>query len=248
MTIRSMCLLAGAMLASFSAEAADFTLHDNGPISTGATHIGTGATAPGGGTWSEFPVASTSIFGFGAISPTTRLADDFTITQLEQINAVVVFAYDTGSASNPVFNAANLRIWDGIPGDAGASVVFGDTTTNRLASVTPQNIFRVTQTTTGTTRHVQAIRIDVNPPLQIGAGTYWVDFQYTAADGSGGFVPPVTIYGQAGKAGANALQSLDSGGTYAALVDTGPNAAQDVPFLVIGDDTVPVEVSEIEID
>ncbi len=68
------------------------------------------------------------------------------------------------------------------------------------------------------------------------AGTYWLDWQAAGSLASGPWAPPVSILGQTGKPGANALQYTSTG--WAALIDTGTsgtsNFPQDLPFLVDG--------------
>ena len=80
-------------------------------------------------------------------------------------------------------------------GVVGSSVVFGDTTTNRMTSTVFSNIYRVLDTASGNEfRPVMLNTVAVGTTL--GAGTYWLDFQ---ADGNAGFTgpwaPPITING-----------------------------------------------------
>ena len=83
-----------------------------------------------------------------------------------------------------------------------ASVVFGDTTTNRLAGSSFSNIYRVLDTgLTDTARPIMADVVTVNTTLP--AGTYWLDWQTGGTLASGPWAPPVSILGQTGKPGAN---------------------------------------------
>jgi hypothetical protein len=62
-------------------------------------------------------------------------------------------------------------------------------------------------------------------------GTYWLDWQFGGSGSfSGPWAPPVTILGQTGKPGANALQYTSTG--WAALVDG--VYPQDLPFIIDG--------------
>ena len=185
--------------------------YDNGPLSSGATSK-SGVAAPGGFTWSELSTENGSTYsnttlgaGCQVISTTTnnRCADDFVVPvgQTWTINNVIVFGYQTGSVANP-FVGANLRIWNGRPGDAGATVVFGDTTTNRMGAVVDSTYYRVGNTlggaggvaaaATGTTRKIWSITLTVSPGLALTSGNYWIDFQLDGG-ASGNFCPLVTL-------------------------------------------------------
>ncbi|MEI2690136.1 MAG: hypothetical protein V9H69_10695 [Anaerolineae bacterium] len=85
-----------------------------------------------------------STYGFGhAVSSGFRVADDFTVPAGGwNVASITFFAYQTGSTTASTINAVNVRIWDGPP-NAGGTVIWGDTTTNRLASSAWSNIYRV---------------------------------------------------------------------------------------------------------
>jgi hypothetical protein len=137
-----------------------------------------------------------------------------------------------------------LRIWDGPPG-AGGTVIWGDTTTNRLSATGWTNIYRVTETTTGvaTDRPIMYNIAAVNTFLP--AGTYWLDWQANGTLGSGPWAPPITITGQATT--GNGVQSLDSGVSYAPLIDTGSGTVQGLPFVIEGS-VGPVAIASISLD
>ena len=230
-------------------------IYDNGPLSTGAT-ARNGTAAPAGTTWSEvsfdFGVtafANTSAgSGCQVIGATTanRCADDFNVPvgQTWTVNRVVVYGYQTGSVANP-FIAANLRIWSGRPGDAGSTIVFGDTTTNRMGTVTDSLMFRIfnsgppLNTATGTTRRIWRINLEVSPALVLAAGNYWVDFQLDGG-ANGNFSPTNSITGVRGVPGMNARQFVaPTPATWADVFDDGtpataPNIPQDFPFKLEG--------------
>ena len=91
---------------------------------------------------------------------TYRVADDFIIPGGETwtINTVSFYAYQTGSTTTQL-TSVNVRIWDGPPGEVGSSVVFGDTTTNRMASTSFTNCYRYSETAVGTTRPIMKLDI-----------------------------------------------------------------------------------------
>ena len=209
-------------------------LYDNGPL---VTHPGAGA---GGADASAVQTALLlSTYGFGhAVSSGFRVADDFTVPAGGwNISTIKFFAYQTGSTTTSTINAVNLRIWDGVPGAAGSNVVFGDTTTNRLASSTWANMYRVLDTAlTGNTRPIMADTVNVN--ITLPAGTYWLDWQTGGTLASGPWAPPVSILGQTAKPGANGLQYDPTAMTWNSLTDTGAGAVQDLPFIIEGTSAV----------
>ena len=255
----------GGSEAQAQGEGVATQIYDNGPLSTGAT-ARNGTAAPAGSTWSEasydFGVTtfSNTLAGVGCqvIGTTTanRCADNFNVPVGETwtVNRVIVFGYQTNAATNP-FVAANLRIWNGRPGDAGSTIVFGDTTTNRMGTVTDSLMFRIfnsgppNNTATGTTRRIWRVPIEVSPGLVLTAGNYWVDFQLNGGAG-GNFSPTTSITGARGVPGMNARQFIGppTNTGWGDVFDDGtpvtaPNIPQDFPFklegFVAGAPTVP---------
>ncbi len=202
-------------------------LYDNGPL---VTHPGGGF---GGADASALQTAiGLNVYGFGhAVSSGFRVADDFTVPAGGwNISTITFYAYQTGSTTTSTINNVNLVIWDGQPG--ASNIVFGDTTTNRLASSTFTNIYRSIDTgLLANNRPIMANVVTVNTALP--AGTYWLDWQAGGTLSSGPWVPPVSILGQTNPPGANAQQyNLTS---WVPLIDSGTAAApQDLPFLIEG--------------
>jgi hypothetical protein len=244
---------ASAQTKSGGTDAPTAIIYDNGPITTGATSR-SGAAAPAGMQWSEASwdfgttTISNTLAGVGCqvigVATNNRCADDFNVPvgQTWTINQVVYYVYQGGAVANPVIGA-NLRIFNGIPGGGGV-VVFGDTTTNRLASSVDSGIFRIfnsgppNNTAVGTTRRLWQVTVNVSPAAVLTAGNYWVDFQ-TDAGAGGNFTPPATITGTRGVPGWNARQSINGGVAWLESFDdgtpvTGPDIVQDFPFKLDG--------------
>lgn len=202
-------------------------LYDNGPL---ITHPGGGA---GGADVSALQTAlAMSTFGFGnQLTAGNRVADDFTVTGGGWfIDTITFFGYQTGSSTASTFTAVNLRIWDGPPNLPTSSVVFGDTTTNRMISSTWSNIYRTLDTSLGATdRPIMANVTAINTFLP--AGTYWVDWQADGTLASGPWAPPISILGQTTT--GNAQQFTTAGG-WANLIDTGSGTPQGLPFIIEG--------------
>jgi|GEM_PF-752542 len=236
-------------------------LYSNGGLATGTT-TGSGVAVPTAGyQWSEVQAdagnttESNTNAGFSCSVTTTtifRCADDFTIPVGETwtIEAVAAFAYQTGYAgvASPIVSGT-LQIWDGPPNDPGSTILFGDTSTNRLLTSFEANLYRVFNTTTpppgsapGTTRRIWENVLAVSPTLSLPAGTYWVDFNTTVTANAAHFTPAVTTPGTRGVPGANALQFTGAG--WVATIDTGnpataPDVPQDFPIQIYGTSVAP---------
>lgn len=225
--LRGFAMIAMLVSMSFAQSAKADILWNNGPMIThpaGMTGASAGADrsaiSPGG-----------TLFGTGGTGA-IRLADDFTMANPFTINSLTFYGYLTGAGA-PGATALTLRIWDNTPGAVGSNIVFGDTTTNVMTSTgwadSPSGlgIFRTTNTdTAGNTRRVQQL-VAGGLNISLAAGTYWLDFNYTGVS----FTPVVSdpntqIVG-------NALQSQDSGATYAFQVLDGTVQAA-LPFIVEG--------------
>ena len=233
-------------LVSGSVVIAD-VLYSNCNISTGPMALN-GAPAPTGFVWSEVardetnPWSANTVAGFRGLAP-FRLADDFVVPVGGfHVAYVKTYAYLTG-ATTPGVTAATLRILDASPLGT-PNVVFGDQSTNRLASVGFSYIYRIFNTVVAPTcsittpismsRRLQEVYISVNQFLP--AGVYWLDLGYTGAM----FTPPSTQPDATGRqcnpANSNALQfNL----TWQPVIDVGQGCVitavpQDLYFELIG--------------
>lgn len=221
----------GSGVAPASAVRPNAVLYDNGPL---VTHPGAGA---GGADASATQTAlGNSIFGFGAsVSSGRRVADDFVVPAGGwTLSNITLYAYQTGSTTTSTIDHINLRIWNGVPGGGGSTVVFGDDSTNVLTGSSWSNDYRVTDTAlTGATRPIMANTVQVNTTLP--EGTYWLDWQVGGTLASGPWAPPVTILGSTQKPGANGLQWDPGASTWGPAIDTGSSGAQqDFPFVIEG--------------
>ncbi|HYE61450.1 MAG TPA: hypothetical protein VD997_05600 [Phycisphaerales bacterium] len=237
---------ASAQNALLSNQSADPSV---APLSTGAT-AANGATAPAGTLWSELQsdagaanaTGGLAVHGAGS-GGAFRLADNFTIPAAWHIDHVKLYAYQPGAAANP-FASVTLRIWTGRPGDAGSTVVWGDTSTNRLASVSATNLYRVFNSAAApapmapdTSKPIWELNVST-ALVQLQPGTYWLDWQIVPANTAlEVFAPTVTKAGLRTVAGANARQFGPSG--WADALDAGkPASAADVnvelPFVLMG--------------
>ncbi|MDN3725361.1 HYR domain-containing protein [Aequorivita sp. SDUM287046] len=175
-----------------------------------------------------------NILGFGAqTTANNRMADDVTLTDDYNITEFRFYTYQTGSTTTSTITGITLRIWDGIPGVVGSNIIWGDATTNVLASTTWSNVYRDSETTVATNRPIMEVTV-APVGLTLNAGTYWLDWNYSGTLGSGPWAPPIAILGQANT--GNALQSL-AGGPYNPALDTTPgtNEPQGLPFQVYGE-------------
>lgn len=201
-------------------------LYDNGPL---VNSPGTGV----GGLDESIVQTNLGLTLYGSghqVSAGNRIADEFTVPAGGwTINQIEFFAYQSFETASTI-TAVNLRIWDGPPGQTGSNVVFGDTSTNRMSQTADSGILRVLDTSSGSdsNRQIAVNVVDVFTTLP--AGTYWLDWQSDGSGASGPWAPPITINGTTNT--GNALQSTDSGVTYANLLDgTEP---QGFPFIIYG--------------
>jgi hypothetical protein len=205
------------------------SLYNNAtPAGLTAEGLRTGAR-PAGGDYSEVQLGNTTAgFGVGiAGTSNIRLADDFTVSGPDWIvSSLTVFAYNTG-ATTVTITAGSMNIRTG--GPTGAIVGTGT-----FAGATFTDIYRIFNATPGDTRRVQKATFNyVGPNLT--AGTYWIDYQLTnVANTLNPFNPTLTKVGATTTPGANAQQTLNGGGTWAAISDLGSLTAQDLPFWVDG--------------
>lgn len=219
----------------------DVVLYDNGPL---VTHPGGGA---GGADASVVQTAlGMSLYGFGWQNDLgNRMADDFLVTDAAgwQIDDITFFGYQTGSTTTSTITGIFVQIWDGDP-SAGGTVVWGDTTTNRLLTTGWTNIYRALDTgITDTNRPVMEIVATVG--ITLAQGTYWVEFSATGSLTSGPWAPPISILGQT--ATGNALQYTTTSGAWVTAVDTGSGAQQGMPFIINGS-VVPVELQSFSVE
>jgi hypothetical protein len=202
-------------------------LHDNGPF---VTHPGAG---PGGADHSVLQTASLGMTTFGgnvSAAASARITDDFIVDPGGwQVDTITFYGYQTGSSTGSSFTAVNYRIWDGPPDDPDSSVVFGDTSTNRLVETGWTDAFRISETTVNTDRPVMRIVADAG--LTLGEGSYWVDWQLDGTIASGPWQPPITITGQA--VTGDARQFFD--GAWQPWLDGGTSTQQGAPFTIEGE-------------
>lgn len=163
----------------------------------------------------------------------TRIADDFTIIHPDGwvIDTISFFAYETGSSTESTITEVNLRIWDGNPMQSGRSVIFGDTTTNRMISTTWSRIYRADDVAPlSVERPIMENVVEVN--IALGPGTYWLDWQCDGTLDSGPYAPPVSLTGATHLPGANALQW--AWGQWDSVMDGCSFTPDDIPFIING--------------
>jgi len=160
----------------------------SGPIMTG---VGEGANGADVSVLQE----SIGMVSFGAgvqAEANNRVATRMVLTEDWALDTFSYYVYQTSSGTTPTITSANLRIWDGEPGNGG-SVIFGDASTDVLSSVEFSNIYRVSEgNESAESRPVMEAILDVDG-LDLEAGTYWVDVQFDGDLSSGPWMPPVTV-------------------------------------------------------
>ncbi len=219
---------------------AQTVIYDNGPL----------VNLPGGG----FGGADVSHLHDGMNSLGTnhsfsggyRVADDIVIPAGESwsIDSLVFYSYQTQASNNTVstFLDVNVRIWDGIPGDPGSAVIFGDETTNVMITSEWSGIYRTADFTSAncppTTCFQRAImRNATTTGTLLSSGTYWIDWQSNGSLTSGPWAPQINL-GIGITTSGNGLQYVPATQLWMPAVDTvpanGTNEPQGFPFLVVG--------------
>lgn len=178
-----------------------------------------------------------AVVGLGSLGVTFQcgvavVADDFTLSAATLVDTITVYGYQTNSGTTSTFTELRIQIITGTPNSP--TVVFGDLTTNVLASTSFTGIYRYNDGFPDTDRPIMEIVGNVNVFLP--AGTYWIIY---CADGSGTtpFANPIPTHLQLG----NAEQSMASE-SFKPFIEAGTLRQAGLPFLVSGD--VPVVTTE----
>lgn len=186
-----------------------------------------------------------STFGAGSqIASNNWVAEDFTVpAQGWSISQVRFYTYQTGSGTTSTINDLRIQVFSGTPG---GTLVWGDTTTNRISSTTFSTVYRVTDTTlTNADRPVMEVVATIAPPINLTTpGTYWIAWSLGGTAASGPWTPPQTIAGNTTT--GNCQQSV-AGAAYAQFLDGGTSTAQGCPFILEGA-TLPVSLQSFSID
>jgi hypothetical protein len=234
---------AGTLCVNVTCPAPPPIIYTNCNLTTGATTL-SNVAAPAGSLWSECardaiePNLANTSAGNSALMTSFREADNFVVPAGGMnLGYLKLAAYQTGATGLSI-NTGNVRIWNGPPNNPASQVVFGDTTTNRLAHVELSNVYRIfntvipptcggTPTASGTTRRIQWSYLAINQFLP--AGEYWWDVGLNGTVASGPWIAIATdgraIGRQCDPNNANAMVQTVSTGAWAPVTDTGQPAA-----------------------
>ncbi len=205
-------------------------LLDNGAFVTG---IGDGF----GGANTSMIETGYNTFGYGhQVAALNRVADDFAVPAGKSwtLSDMHWFTYQTGAPTSGTITSVNVRIWSGDPASGGV-IVAGDTTTNRMSSMTWSGCYRVQDAANimNSTRALMDVTVDMTWCPALSAGTYYVDVQCGGTLGSGPWANPVVPH----RATDNAEQEV--------TLPTNPFAVLvpivDLPFKLDGSEvTLPI--------
>ncbi|MDG4946632.1 T9SS type A sorting domain-containing protein [Weeksellaceae bacterium KMM 9713] len=178
----------------------------------------------------------------------TTVADDFVLNNDADITAIDLFAYQTGSIT-PSITSVFIQIWDGNPSQ-GASVIWGDLTTNVISGVSYSGANRVVETDMeATNREIQKVTA-ATPGLSLTAGTYWIEYTFAGVGASGPYVPPVVILGETTTGNAIQRNVVDNEIYFVQTLDSGTGTPQGMPFILHGEitagDTFPAPYCETD--
>ena len=234
-------LWAGALGLAQGSGTYSSTLYSNGGFVSG---IGNGF---GGADTSELQVISVgpplqTLTAYGLHwkqSEASSLADDFTVpsSKIWSLSTLKWYGYQTGAPPGPTSSITDihLRVWDNRPDLPGATVLYGDTTTNRLLGSTFTNAYRVRGgLLTNNLRPVFELQIDLSWLPALSAGTYWLDIT-SAGDGAlqGAWAVPTSPW----LATNNSAQFHDVYGEWRPTDSGIGRAPCDFPFQLTGTET-----------
>ncbi|MCX7878804.1 MAG: hypothetical protein N2510_09235 [Ignavibacteria bacterium] len=189
-----------------------------------------------------------SVFGFTAsISAGFTIADDFNIPpgQTWRIDSIRVFAYQTGSTTTSTFNAGRIRIWQGRPDSAGATLVFVDTTATAFVGTGWTGIYRVASTDLLNTQRPIMFIILRGGGTILGPGNYWIEYWLGGTLASGPFTPPKVLPGRINPPNQNSRQRTISTNTWAPTTDAGANVGFN--FVIMGQNLTGISGNGAEI-
>ncbi len=181
----------------------------------------------------ESVTLNANVYGFAAFSSGGwRIADDWTVSEAVEVTSVDFYAYQTGSTTTSTINFMTLRVWDGVPGEPGSNVIFGDDAISVLINTEFSGAYRALETTPlDNSRPIMRNTVET-PGLTLTPGTYWFDWDAGGTLGSGPWAPPIAILGQANT--GDALQYNATTSSWAPLEDSGNFETQGIPFDVTG--------------
>lgn len=98
------------------------------------------------------------------------ITDDFTLDDRTFITEMEFYGIQANAATNNIFTAIYVEIYDGPPHDGGTKI-FGDMTTNRFISSEFSGIYR---TASDLSMEIPIMNIIADMSVELEAGTYWV--------------------------------------------------------------------------
>lgn len=188
----------------------------------------------------ESVTLSMNILGFGASNATGYLvADDWEVTEAVSVDNFQFYTYQTGSTTTSTINFVSLTIYDGVPGEAGTSIVYGDEFENFYATSEFSGAYRRSETAgADTSRPIMLVTAET-PELILEPGTYWIAWNFGGTLASGPWAPPVAILGEATT--GNGKQYNPTTNTWSDVIDDTSLTAQGLPFEVNGETLASVQ-------
>ncbi len=227
--------------------------YKNGVLRTGTT-TNSGVAAPPGNYWSEAQhntndnSVSNILLGISCYQDNWSsywAADDFVVPagQTWHISSVAVYVFGgSGVAGSSPYDHLRFRLWKGKPTDAGAVLVAGDMTTNRLSSSIDSLTYVIQNSSVPapgvippTTNKVW--KLTGNFEATLTPGTYWLAWQVHSSTGAIAYSPVVKVAGVRGLPAWNSIvynalnvwQNAEDWGSPHTL----PRLPQDLMFEVV---------------
>ncbi len=138
------------------------------------------------------------------------VADAFTVPAgtVWAFDTVIVYGYQYGSTTTSPFLNCNLQIYNGTPG-LGGTVIWGDTSTNVLASTGWTGIYKVDTFSSdnglnNVNRPIMYLKLYLATPATLSAGTYWLSWSSAGSVSNSCVAPDKVLPGRINPTGQTA--------------------------------------------
>ena len=226
MEMKNLILIPLFVFAGLSWTFAQGTLiYDNGPA---INSIGTGV---GGVDESILPdITWGHLFEGPGWRRLASKGDDFTLNSPARILRARFYGYQRLSDTFSTITHLYVRIWDGMPGTPGSSVIYGDFVNNVILSTGWTRAYRARESTSGRTTQAPVMYVEASMDVLLPAGTYWIE---CTSEGDmflpGPFIVPYNRFDIAST--GNAVSSGDSTNYFPLLDGADP---MGLPFQIYG--------------
>ena len=204
-------------------------LFDNGPF---VTNLGAGY----GGADVSLVESPNTLWGqWCSLTGETYVAEDLSVTDAWTIDSLIFYGYQTRPAipsPTSTFTGLYVQIWNGDPDLSTSSVIWGDMTTNILATTRWTGCYRASADNITTALDPIMNIVAATPNLTLFSGDYWIEWACTGSLNPNPTANLITILGQINTGNAKKWNFQNS--TWDNIVDDGSGGTKGLPFQVYG--------------